>query len=247
MLFVRRAPALFPGLSLRMPSIPTTISTRYFFDRTEVKNALSAMEYKALTRASMLVRRTAQKSIKKVGAARPQLKIMRDNPGVPMSVLVNTPGLRSSIRRGLELRIRELKFPPSSPPGTPPYTHVPYSHMLGFRRNLYNAYDPASGSAVVGPSKKGKDWGIPHLHEFGGSKVLRAWVWQPKYPRYTKPIVKWTTANESPGGGNWLPTGQTKAVRYPPRPFMLPALNNSRTRIAKMFEGTFSAGRVGSP
>jgi len=244
MLFVRRPPALFPGLSLRVPRIPTTISTRFFFDRTEVKNALSAMEYKALTRASLLVRRAAQKSIIKVGAARPKLKIMRDNPGVGLNALLKTPGMRKSVRTALETRIMEMKYPPASPPGTPPYTHVPSGHMLGFRRNLYNAYDPSSRSGVVGPSKKGKDWGIPHLHEFGGKKTLTAWAWVPKYTPARQVIVRWTSQYETPGGGRWLPAGVTKTVNYPARPFMLPALQKSRPQLAKMFEGQFSAGRA---
>lgn len=247
MLFVRRAPSLFPGLSLNVPGIPTTIKTSWFFDRAEVRAALSDMEYRSLTRASLLVRRTAQKSIQKVGAARPRLKIMRDNPNVPMSVLLKVPGLRKSVQRGLQIRIQEIKFPPASPPGTPPYTHVPFSHMLGFRRNLYNAYDKSTASAVVGPSKKGADWGIPHLHEFGGNKTLTEWVWMPKYPRYTKPITKWTTLSQSPGGGMWLPTGRKQQFRYPARPFMLPALNKCRPQLAAMFANGFRAGRVGGP
>jgi hypothetical protein len=120
--------------------------------------------------------------------------------------------------------------------------------MLGFRRNLYNGYDKITHSAVVGPSKKGSDWGIPMLHEFGGKKVLEAWAWVPKYARYTKPIVRWVSPGYSPGsGGGWLPTGQRKTFRYPERPFMGPALAKSRSRIAKMFEGQFSAGLVRGP
>lgn len=247
MLFVRRAPALFPGLQLRVPSIPTAISTRYFFDRAEVKAALTRMEHYSLSRSGLLVRRTAAKSIKKVGAALPKLKIMRDNRNIPMAILLKAPGLRASARRGLEQRIAEIKFPPASPPGTPPFTHVPHSRMLGFRRNLYNAVDLSTKSAVAGPSKKGDDWGIVHLHEFGGTKTLQQWMWVPEHPRYKTPIVKWTSMRTSPGGGRWLPTGQKQTFNYPARPYMLPALTACRPKLAKMFEGAFSAGRVGSP
>lgn len=244
MIFLRRGNPLFPAFNLRTPRIPVTIQTRFFFDRAAVKNALSNMEYAALTKASMLVRRTAAKSIKKVGAARPQLKIMKDNEGVPMAVLVNTPGISKSTARGLKLRMAEIKVPPASPPGTPPYTHVPSSHMLGFRRNLYNAYDPATKTAVAGPTKKGADWGIPHLHEFGGKKTLVEYVWRPKYPRYKTILTKWATPLE-PLDGQWTPTGRTKSAPYPARPYMLPAMVKCLPQMAKLFEGKFSARRIG--
>lgn len=249
MIFVGRAARLFPGLNLRTPRIPVTIQTRFFFDRAAVKNALSNMEYAALTKASMLVRDTAVKSIKKVGNARPQLKIMKDNPNVSMSVLVNTPGISKSTVRGLKLRMAEIKFPPASPPGTPPFTHVPSSkknrHMLGFRVNLYNAFDPVTKTAVVGPTKKGADWGIPNLHEFGGKKTLVEYVWRPKYPRYKTILTKWATPLE-PLDGQWTPTGRTKSANYPARPYMLPAMVKCLPKMAKMFEGKFSARRLSS-
>jgi hypothetical protein len=237
-----RVPSLIPGLSARVPGIPVTVSKRFFFDRATVKSALSTAMYEGCWRSSILVRRTAAKSIKKVGAARPRLKIMSENEGVPMSVLLKLPGIKKSTRRALELRIAEIKFPPSSPPGSPPFTHVPSDHMLGFRRNLYNAMDPSMTSAVAGPSKRGKNWTIPHLHEFGGTKALAEYVWTPKYPRYTKVLTKWADTAE-PLGGQWVPTGRTEEFRYPPRPYMLPALQRSLPKIASMFAGKFVARR----
>lgn len=246
MLFVPRAPSLLPGLQMRVPSIPTTVSTRMFFDKAEVKAALTEMERHSLSRCSLLVRRTAQKSIKKVGSARPRLKVMRDNPGVPLKMLLKLPGISERSRRGVEGRIRELRYPPASPPGSPPYTHVPSSHMLGFRRNLYNGYDRTTQSAVVGPSKKGDQWTIPQLHEFGGWQKLKTWVWKPKYDNYWRPIVKMTTM-QSDAGPKWQDTGRTEGVFYPARPFMRPALEKCLPRLAYEFNGAFRAGRVGSP
>lgn len=243
--FIRGAGSRFPGLSTNVPGIPTTIKIDWFFDRAAVKQALTDMEYKALTRASLLVRRTAQKSITKVGAARPRLKMQNDNAGVPMSVLLKMPGVSKAAQRGLQIRIREMKTRPASAPGTPPNTHVPYGHMLGFRRNLYNAYDASTLSAVIGPSAKGPDVGVPHLHEFGGSKTLREYIWQPRYPRYNRPIMRWVAPSSRLGSG-WLPTGRTRRSTYPARPFMLPALTRSLPRIAQMFSGQFRAGR-GAP
>jgi hypothetical protein len=244
-IFLRRA-SLLPGLSGGIPKIPTTISVNMFFDRKAVQDALTAMEYKALTKSSLLVRRTAAKSIRKVGSAKPRLKVMKANPNLSLRQIAGMTGLRKSTKRAVEMRIREIQFPPASPPGSPPFTHVPSSHMLGFRRNLYNAYDRGTHSAVVGPSKKGSDWTIPMLHEFGGKKTLVQYVWQPRYPRYSKPIVRWFSVNETPGS-NWIPAGQRQTFRYPARPYMKPALAKSMPKFAKMFEGAFSAGLVRGP
>jgi len=255
------AGSMFPGGgSVRL--IPE-VRVSMFFDRSSVKNAMTKAEHKALSRASLLVRRTAQKSIRKMGMAKPKLAIMNAYSGMNLSQISRLPGASteragtardsrgrflkgSGARRSRDgriterdrqkviQRVREMKTKPPSAPGTPPHTHVPFGHMLGFRRNLYNAYDSQTHSAVVGPSKKGQDWQAPQLHEFGGSKRLVGYVWRPKYERYNKPIVRWV----SPGtklGDQWIPLGKSKTSSYPPRPFMRPALEKSRGRIAEMF------------
>lgn len=239
MLFARSG-----GIMPSIPQMPTSINIRYFFDRATVKNALSSMEYKALTKAGMLVRFTAIKSIGKQGMAKPQLKEMKANPGMSLDTILRTQNLSKRKQAALIQRIREIKTRPPSSPGSPPNTHVPYKHMLGFRRNLYNAFDPQSRSVVVGPTAKGPDHGVPHLHEFGGGRTLRAWVWKPKYPRYTKPIVQWLPASAKPGSG-WLPTSGRRTVGYPARPFMKPALAKCMPKLAKLFEGQFTAGSYG--
>lgn len=230
--------------SFKLPSLPTHIKVDMFFDRKAVKDALSAMEYKALTKASLLVRRTAQKSIKKMGMAKPLLKEQKANPGMGLDTILRTQKLTARKQASIVERIREIKTRPPSQPGSPPHTHVPFGMMLGFRRNLYNAYDKTTHSAVVGPTQKGPEWTIPQLHEFGGSKTLKAWVWKPQYPRYKKPIIRWFSAGDKPGPG-WLPTRMTKRSSYPARPYMRPALNKSRPQFAKFFEGAFSAGVYG--
>lgn len=232
--------------SFRVPSIPTTISVDMFFDRTDVKNALSAMEYRSLTKASLLVRRTAQRSIRKMGLARPKLVEQTANPRMNLSqILSRTTNKR---RQAIIIeRIRQIKTRPPSAPGTPPHTHVPgkskqsKGHAFGLRNIIWNGYDKSTHSAVAGPPRKGPEWTIPKLHEFGGAKTLRQWVFVPKYPRYTKPIVKWVGVRENPGDG-WVATGVVETKKYPARPYMAPALTKSRPRLAKMFEGQFSAG-----
>jgi len=253
MILPMRAPAIFPGLSIRVPKIPVTVQTRFFFDRSTVKQALGKLKHDGLWRSSLLVRRTAQKSIRQVGNARPRLKVMQENRGVPMSALLKIPNLRRSTRDGLRVRMLEVQSRPPSPPGTPPHTHVPSSHMLGFRRNLYNAMDPNMAAAVIGPAAKGKDWLIPHLHEFGGTRTLVEFnYWQTREQRqmwhrdklvYVQGLARWTTPIEPPGG-QWVSSGRTRAVTYPARPFMQPALDSSMPRIAAMFAGRFTARRV---
>jgi len=221
------------------------VTVNAFFDRAAVKNALTKAEYHAFSRAGLLVRRTAKESIKKKGLARPQLKVMKTYPGLDLtslSRLLDGPRssggfIRKQDRRKVIERIRELKTRPPSAPGTPPHTHVPGGHMLGFRRNLYNAYDRSTHSAVVGPSRKGAEWFIPQLHEYGGSKRLKGYVWKPKYARYTKPIIRWVSERENPGS-QWAPIGQTRTFRYPARPFMRPALAKCRGRLAALFRNT---------
>lgn len=221
------------------------VKVNAFFDRAAVKNALTKAEFHAFSRAGLLVRRTAKESIKKRGLARPILKVMKTYPGIDLASLARLQDgprssggfIRKQDRKKVIERIREIKTRPPSAPGTPPHTHVTHKHMLGFRRNLYNAYDRTTHSAVVGPSKKGDDWAIPQLHEYGGAKRLKAYVWKPKYERYTKPIIRWVSEREDPGP-QWMPLGKTKVSRYPARPFMRPALAKCRDRIAALFRNT---------
>jgi hypothetical protein len=221
------------------------VTVNAFFDRAAVKNSLTKAEFHAFSRAGLLVRRTAKESIKRRGLARPMLKVMKTYPGLDLSTLARLQDgprssggfIRKQDRKKVIERIREIKTRPPSAPGTPPHTHVTNKHMLGFRRNLYNAYDKSSHSAVVGPSKKGSEWTIPQLHEFGGAKKLKGYVWKPKYARYTKPIIRWVSEREDPGP-NWAPLNQTRTVAYPPRPFMRPALAKCRGRIAALFRNT---------
>lgn len=236
-IFIKRT-SLLP--SFRVPSIPTTVNVNMFFDRAAVQNALTTMERKSLWKAGSVVRDRAKNLIKPRGLARPKLVEQKANPNMRLEDVLARVTNRK--RRAVIIeRIREIKTRPPSPAGSPPYTHVPFTHMLGFRRNLYYGYDAGTHSTVIGPSRKGEEWTIPQLHEFGGSKTLRQWVLVPKYPRYNKPIVRWAGARENLGAG-WVATGQVETKRYPARPYMAPALAKSRPRLAKLFEGQFSAG-----
>lgn len=239
------------GRGVGVPGIPVRVSVNMFFDKAGVKAALSQIEWDGLSKASMRVRDIAKRSIKKRGMARPLLQIMKDNPGRSLAELAAMPGVPSNIQRKLRQRITEIVDPKGSPPGTPPYTHVPYGHMLGFRRNLYNAYDVTSGKAVVGPSKKGEKWGIPHLHEVGGKIEKSMWELNYKYPltgskskpyqtnRVVRRVFRWIPTGKSPRNrGKWRPTNVSRMFPYPARPFMEPAMLEAirRKDIPKAFQ-----------
>ena len=244
------------GRGVRVPGIPTRVTVDMFFDRAAIKAALSQIEYDGLSKASMRVKDYAKQSIKKRGMARPQLKIMKDNPGKTLGELAAMPGVPARVQRQLRQRISEIVSPKGSPAGTPPFTHVPYGHMLGFRRNLYNAYDIRTGTAVVGPSKKGVQWGLPHLHEVGAKIEKTAWELNYKYPlvgkktldrivrdsrgdssrwrgqyekaRAVKRVFRWLPTGKKPfNAAKWRPTNLTRLFPYPKRPFMRPALNKA--------------------
>jgi hypothetical protein len=240
-------------ISFHVPSVAMRVSVRQFFDRAAVKEALGAMNLKAFSIASLKVKNIAKESIKKKGLAKPILKVMRDNPGSTLSSLLADPSTSKKNRRAVMERIREIKAKEPSPPGTPPHTHVPYGHMLGFRRNLWNFYDSSSHSAVVGPSKKGRQ--LPYLHEFGGTITMRLWAWIPQ--KYTKsgkmrsPIIMRLPIGTSPRNtGKWRPLSVTERSDYPERPFMRPAMMKAIANgsIAKAFGGKFVAksGRGGT-
>ena len=229
----------------RIPSISMRVTTSMFFDRAAVKNSLSAMEFKALSKGSMRVKDYAKRSIRKMGSGRPPLRIMRDNPGVRMAVLAARPTTNTRTRNQLNQRILEIQTRPPSAPGTPPHTHVPYSHMLGFRRNLWNFYDHMTHSAVVGPSRKGKM--LPYLHEFGGSQTLQVWVYNNRYPGGPAIVRNMPTGQQPLDPTRWTVTAQRRRVNYPERPYMDPAMRRAIANgdLAKAFGGTFSVSQAG--
>ena len=233
--------------------VKLTVRTDMFFDRNAIKNALSMMEYAALMKGSARIKDYARNSIRRVGRARPPIKVMRMNQGMSLSDFGGVYTLNRRNRNTIVNTIREIQGRPASAPGTPPHTHVPMSVMVGMRRNLYNAYDISAHSAVVGPSKKGRDWWIPHLHEFGGGGGVqqRGWAYNGRWPpsKTKGPIIKWLPEGAQPKDpSKWLPTKLRRATGgYPPRPYMLPAMNKAIARgvLAKAFRGRFVAGRHG--
>ena len=243
-----------PGLVPNVPAIGARASIDFFFDRESVRQAMSAMDLKALSKASMLVKDRAKRIIKKRGLARLPLKVQERFPGAGISSLVQMGVIG---KRAGNTIIREVQKPPASAPGTPPHTHTPYAghfaSYLGFRRNLWNYYDAQTHSAVVGPSKKGRM--IPYLHEFGGTLRMRTWVYIPqiktKRGGMRKPItMKLPTGQRPHNQMHWRPMSLQTVAVYPARPFMKPAMEFcvANGSIAKAFGGQFksSAGARGT-
>lgn len=234
-----------PGMVPNIPSIGMKANTEFFFDRAAVQAAMSEMDLKALSKSGMLIKDRAKRIIKKRGLARLPLKVQQRFPGAGIKSLVQMGVIG---RRAGDTIIREVQKPPASPPGSPPFTHTPYAghfaSYLGFRRNLWNFYDPSSHSVVVGPSKKGRM--IPYLHEFGGVLRMRTWVYIPqvktKRGGMRKPITMKLPSGQRPHNQtHWRPMSLKTVAVYPARPFMKPAMEFciGNGSIAKAFAGQF--------
>jgi hypothetical protein len=234
-------------MSIRRPRIALTGNIDFFFDRDFIKNSMNAAEYTAAMKSSVKVKDFARKSIKKRGMAKLSNKasLMIAN-GQTLSMLVASGVISERVRGTI---VKQIQKPPPSAPGTPPHTHTPYAgdqaSYLGFRRNLWNFYDPSTRSAVVGPSAKGR--ALPFLHEFGGTVNLRTQVWVPRYGRsMRRPIIR--TVGDTGvvrDTGRWN-TIRTESASYPARPFMRPALKKAIAggHIAKAWANAFGKPRM---
>lgn len=238
--FMPAGGGLAPGLSLRVPGVPTRINVQYFFDRKAVKDALDDATYWGLYRSGSIVMQMARRSIRQMGYAKPKLKAMKDNPGVPLRTLLNDPRIPNRSKTKIRERLFEIATRPPSAPGTPPHTHTNV-----FRRDIVYAYDPTSKSVVVGQHMNGGAW-LAALHEFGGAMQMQAWAWVPKYPRsYTKGILSWYMVGRGPRNRErWTPTKWTQTFRYPSRPYMEPAIRRavSEREIVRQFANRFRVG-----
>jgi hypothetical protein len=244
-------PAVVNGI--RVPSVIKRFTFNAFFDRQAVKDALSDMDFHALSRASLRVRRNAQRLIRKRGMARIPTRVATRFAGMGLPAMVQAGAIT---QRLADRVVREVQHPPASPPGSPPFTHTPFagapqSHV-GFRRNLFNFYDHQTASAVVGPARRGRQ--LPYLHEFGGTVQLNTWVYNPQIPtrsgQMRSPIIWRMGAGARPTNANlWtqLP-GSRSIAHYPARPFMAPALRLAIVNgdIARAFQSAFRPhARVG--
>jgi len=227
------------GAGLNVPSIPVRINVDFFFDRGSVQKALDRAIYRSLYSAGSVVMQISRRSIKKMGLAKPQLKVMRVNSGATLRQLLARSDINERTKRKIRERIYEIQDREPSQPGTPPHTH-----FGTLRRSITYQYDPATESVVVGAFMDGAPY-IAALHEHGGTQQMQAWAWIPRYDRGYKGIISWYRVGKGPKNkNNWALTSFRKTFPYPQRAFMFPAMLEgiARGRIAKEFEGRFRSG-----
>lgn len=235
--------SLIPGtggtLGLGIPGIPVRVSVDWFFDRSATRNALRDAEYWALYRAGSIVMQLARRSIRRMGLARPQLRVMRENPGIRLRDILRDPNVSNRTRNLVRERIFEIRFRPPSAPGTPPHTHTGI-----FRRGINYGYDRSTSSVVIGQTLAGGDW-LAALHEFGGYQRMQAWAFIPRWPGRYSGILSWQREGRTPRNpARWAVTGFRSTFRYPERPYMLPALERAIAtgRIPEQFRNRFRRG-----
>lgn len=239
-IFLPAGGGLAPGLSLNVPSIPTRINVDFFFDRATVRNAISRTKHQALYRAGSVVMQMARRSIAKKGMAKPQLKVMQENPGVPLRQLLKNDQIPNRTRSRIRERLVEIQEKRASDPGSPPFTHTGI-----FRRGITYQFDPSTESVVVGQTLPGGAW-LASLHEFGGSQQMTGWAYSPRFPRsYKSGIIGWWRVGRSPRNkSRWVQTSFRESKPYPARPYMQPAMLRAAQsgRIAKEFANRFKVG-----
>lgn len=226
------------GLSGSM-GIPMRISFEMFFDRASVQKALDKAIYWGLFRAGSVVMQISRRSIKKKGMTKPQLKVMRANPGVSLRQLMSRSDINDRTKRKIAQRLYEIKFKPASIAPQPPHTHAGT-----LRNSIVFGYDTSTESMVIGSFMDGAPY-IASLHEHGGMQQMAAWAWIPRYDRGYKGILSWYRVGKGPKHrNNWQITSFRKTFPYPQRAFMFPAMLEGirRGRIAKEFEGRFRVG-----
>ncbi|MCX7804799.1 MAG: hypothetical protein N3A38_06365 [Planctomycetota bacterium] len=163
--------------------------------------------------------------------------------------MIDSLGRAGAYVRGIARRSIKVS-PEYSKPGKPPHTR-----QGRLKRGILYAVDRAIQSALIGPSASAVGR-IGSIHEFGGtetrSKKARAPNWKlevgghgpiqyepggkPKFAKLrteaqverAKKIVE--SLPPSLGG-----PGTRRARRYPPRPFMGPALERARPRLARFW------------
>jgi hypothetical protein len=226
------------GLSGSM-GIPVRINFDFFFDRASVQAALDKAIYRGLYRAGSVVMQISRRSIKKMGMAKPKLRVMRANPDSTLRQLLARSDISTRTKRKISDRLFEIRFKPPSQAGTPPHTHAGT-----LRRSITYQYDPSTESVVVGAFMDGAPY-IASLHEHGGTQQMAAWAWIPRYDRGYKGILSWYRVGKGPKSkANWRITSFRQTFPYPQRPFMFPAMLEGvrRGRIAQEFAGRFRSG-----
>jgi hypothetical protein len=96
------------------------------------------------------------------------------------------------VRQRAKTSIRKRKG--TSPPGTPPYSHVGL-----LRKSILFAYDPQRQSVVIGPTLTKEESQAPRLLEHGGDAVLEEEGGKARHVRYRpRPFMQPALEGEKP-------------------------------------------------
>ncbi len=135
------------------------------------------------------------------------------------------------VRTSARTSMRRRRNP--SPPGTPPSVQSRDSYAT--LRNILFAYDAATDSVIVGPillasTRRNRRFTVPELHEKGGSVAGDG------------RLVEVRTPAGRDARGRRIPAGTRKVrldgrLKYPKRPFMVPALERVSPKFADQFAG----------
>lgn len=157
----------------------------------------------------------------------------------------------------------------ASAPGQPPSARKGEAGSL-LRKLLFFAYDESSRQVVVGPLRLGAGADVPKLHEFGG--IRRGMRRKPKQVGQTGPIRLVAEGVWDFGPSARFAKGDPKQrqivyvrlktprmaeastkiedtlyshldAKYPPRPFMRPALTSSSDKIAEFWANSLGRKR----
>ncbi|MDD4889059.1 MAG: hypothetical protein PHU85_03945 [Phycisphaerae bacterium] len=169
------------------------VNVSTFFDRAAVLGAVEKAEKRWLPRAAGYVRKTIKSLVKRKGKARKQPKG----------------------GKALVTWLAEIKSAPSSPAGSPPYTHT------GFIRDEI-VYWWSWGMKMARVTASKSPW-LSGLHEHGGTVAMQVWqstvsgktALYKTRPRFTR--------------GKTL--RKTVQVKYAPRPFYGPGLVKATPKI----------------
>ena len=242
--------ALLP--SITPAQVEVRIKFSMFFDRAGVAAGISKAKRAGLIKAGLAVMQIARRSIKKMGMARPVLKVQKTYPNLSLSQISQLPGatterlgvirdgrgrflkgsgglssrdglITESDRQKVLQRLHEIRFRPPSRAPNPPHTH-----QNTLRNSITFDYEPSTESVVVGGFMEG----IPRivsLHEYGGTQQMQAWAWIPTKGRtYSRGIIGWWAVGRRPHlrPERWQEMGSqwVQSFDYPARPYMRPAL-----------------------
>lgn len=234
-----------PGVSLGADiRVPVSINYKYFFDKPRVINAMSKTKRLALYKAGSVVFQIARRSIKRMGMAKPRLRVMTENPDMSLRELIGMSEAGGNRRQANQLRRRlvEIQAKAPSQPGTPPHTH---RGNLRDKPGIVYAFDPTTESVVVGQGSPSIAW-LASLHEFGGSEDMVGWAWIPRWRgSYRAGIIGWWRVGRSPQNtSRWEQTRFRERHPYPARPYMRPAFAKAIAsgRIPAEFRNRFRVG-----